>query len=92
MPHEHLGLQNLHRLQSHADHDDDGSTADSQRGVIDFANDIFEKIMRADLGNVEYDDAAALRCGAQYSPNEGMEPEILLITLQMIILLKVTKP
>lgn len=51
----------------------------SRREVIDFANDIFEKIMRADLGNVEYDDAAALRCGAQYSPNEGMEPEILLV-------------
>ena len=30
MPHQHLGFQRLHRLQRHADNDDDGRTADGQ--------------------------------------------------------------
>ncbi|MFQ7713446.1 MAG: UvrD-helicase domain-containing protein [Agathobacter rectalis] len=32
----------------------------SRNEVLDFTNDIFYKIMAADLGNVQYDDDAAL--------------------------------
>ena len=46
--------------------------------VLDFTNDIFYKIMAADLGNVQYDDDAALYPGASY-PDETMRPELLLV-------------
>ncbi|WP_029067487.1 helicase-exonuclease AddAB subunit AddA [Lachnobacterium bovis] len=46
--------------------------------VVTFVNDIFKKIMNADLGNVTYDKAASLNCGANYIENTGNEPEILL--------------
>lgn len=50
----------------------------SRPEVLDFTNDIFYKIMHMDLGNVAYDDAAALYCGAEYKPSCGMEAEVLL--------------
>ncbi len=50
----------------------------SRNEVLDFTNDIFYKIMAADLGNVQYDDDAALYPGASY-PEETMRPEILLV-------------
>ena len=50
----------------------------SRREVLDFTNDVFYKIMDADLGNVVYDKAAALYCGAQYEDTEDMEAEVLL--------------
>lgn len=50
----------------------------SRREVLDFTNDIFYKIMAADLGNVVYDEAAALYCGAEYVGAENMEAEVLL--------------
>lgn len=46
--------------------------------MLDFTNDIFYKIMAADLGNVQYDDDAALYPGASY-PKETMRPELLLV-------------
>ena len=47
--------------------------------VLELTNDIFRRIMRRSLGNVEYDDAAALYPGADYPEMEGMfEPEVLL--------------
>ena len=50
----------------------------SRNEVLDFTNDIFYKIMAADLGNVQYDDDAALYPGASY-PKETMSPELLLV-------------
>lgn len=50
----------------------------SRNEVLDFTNDIFYKIMAADLGNVQYDDDAALYPGASY-PEETMSPELLLV-------------
>ena len=50
----------------------------SRREVLDFTNDIFYKIMAADLGNVVYDEDAALYCGAEYPVAEDMQAEVLL--------------
>lgn len=50
----------------------------SRNEVLDFTNDIFYKIMAVDLGNVQYDDDAALYPGASY-PKETMRPELLLV-------------
>lgn len=50
----------------------------SRNEVLDFTNDIFYKIMAADLGNVQYDDDAALYPGASY-PDETMRTELLLV-------------
>ena len=50
----------------------------SRAEVLDFTNDMFYKIMDADLGNVTYDAEAALYCGAQYPPNDAMKAEVLL--------------
>ena len=50
----------------------------SRDEVLEFTNDIFYKIMAADLGNVQYDDDAALYPGASY-PKETMSPELLLV-------------
>ena len=58
----------------------------SRNQVIDFANDIFYKIMSKDLGNVEYDDDAALYAGAAFentqNTDEVMKPEIMLIDMK----------
>lgn len=43
--------------------------------VLEFANDIFYKIMQKDLGNVTYDAAAALYAGADYPQQEEMQTE-----------------
>ena len=50
----------------------------SRKEVIDTTNDIFYRIMRKDLGNVEYDNLAALHAGAVYPESEQMQTEILL--------------
>lgn len=57
----------------------------SRRQVIDFANDIFYKIMSPDLGKVAYDEDAQLHLGASYEEpatddsEDMMSPELLLI-------------
>ena len=53
----------------------------SRHEVLDFTNDIFYKIMAKNLGNVEYDEEAALYTGADYrEPQEELfAPEILLL-------------
>lgn len=51
----------------------------SRQEVVDFSNDIFYKIMHHDLGKVDYDEDAALYCGASYPENAGMEAEVLLL-------------
>ena len=50
----------------------------SRQEVIDFSNDVFYKIMQEDLGNVAYDEEAALYCGAEYPPCDDMQAELLL--------------
>ncbi|MBO5372403.1 MAG: helicase-exonuclease AddAB subunit AddA [Lachnospiraceae bacterium] len=50
----------------------------SRNEVLEFTNDIFYMIMQKDLGNVTYDDAAALYPGASYVENTGVEAELLL--------------
>lgn len=47
----------------------------SRREVLDCTNDIFYKIMTRNLGNVEYDEAAALYTGAEYPVPEENVPE-----------------
>ena len=49
----------------------------SRKEVLDITNHMFEKLMKRDLGNVEYDDAAALYLGAEYPQSDAMKPEIL---------------
>lgn len=50
----------------------------SRNEVLEFTNDIFYKIMDADLGNVTYDKEAALYCGAEYPEADNMTAEVLL--------------
>lgn len=40
----------------------------SRAQVLDCVNDLFEQLMRRDIGGVEYDDEARLRVGAAYPP------------------------
>ncbi len=54
----------------------------SRRQVLDLVNAVFEKIMFRDAGGVDYDENAALRCGASYPEGvseEEYEPELILI-------------
>lgn len=50
----------------------------SRKEVLDFTNDIFYKIMAMDLGNVAYDEDAALYYGANYEERVDMKAEVLL--------------
>jgi len=50
----------------------------SRAEVIDAVNAVFSNCMSKQLGDVDYDDAAALRCGASY-PGYAPRPEIMLI-------------
>ncbi|MBQ8278319.1 MAG: helicase-exonuclease AddAB subunit AddA [Roseburia sp.] len=51
----------------------------SRNEVLETANDIFYRIMGKDLGNVVYDDLAALYPGASYPAAEDVKAELLLI-------------
>ena len=50
----------------------------SRKEVLDFTNDVFYKIMDTDLGNVVYDEEAALYYGADFAETEDMKAEVLL--------------
>lgn len=53
----------------------------SREEVLSFTNDLFSRMMARDLGNVEYDDAAALYPGASYQESADASmfaPEVLL--------------
>ncbi|MBQ5405777.1 MAG: UvrD-helicase domain-containing protein [Oscillospiraceae bacterium] len=52
----------------------------SRREVLDAANAVFSLCMSRALGDVDYDEAAALRCGASY-PGAGAVPELTLLRL-----------
>ena len=51
----------------------------SRREIIDGVNAVFSACMSKELGDVDYDDAAALRFGAKYYPGEGEKPELMLL-------------
>ena len=46
----------------------------SRACVLDAANHVFSNIMSRRLGELDYDEEAALRCGASYYPPEGEAP------------------
>ncbi len=57
----------------------------SRDTVLTFTNDIFYRIMKRNLGGVDYTDEAALYCGADYPAGEkedAFDSEILLTTTQ----------
>ncbi len=51
----------------------------SRNEVLETSNDIFYRIMGKDLGNVVYDDMAALYPGAKYPEVENAKAELLLL-------------
>lgn len=54
----------------------------SRQEVVDFSNDIFYKLMQTDLGNVAYDEASALYCGATYQETPNMQAEVLFFDME----------
>ena len=50
----------------------------SRREIIEAANAVFSACMTRELGDVDYDEAAALRFGATYYQGESPIPELLL--------------
>ncbi len=51
----------------------------SRTEVLEASNDVFYRIMGRDLGNVVYDDEAALYEGASYPESQDMKAELLLV-------------
>lgn len=51
----------------------------SRKNVLDFANNIFDVLMRRDIGNIDYDDKASLKYGANYNDRAGFDAEYLLV-------------
>lgn len=51
----------------------------SREEVLESVNVLFKKIMKRDLGNVEYDDRAALNVGASYPEGEDCKTEIVIV-------------
>ena len=51
----------------------------SRKEVLDSTNFLFEQIMTKDLGEITYDEKAALYVGADYEEKPEMEAEILLV-------------
>ena len=52
----------------------------SRKEVLDLVNVIFERIMRKEVGGIEYDEEAALKAGAAYPETETTKPELLVLT------------
>lgn len=52
----------------------------SRKGILDSVNYLFSKIMSKRIGDMVYDDNAALKAGAEY--NESVEPETELCILE----------
>ncbi len=60
----------------------------SRREVLEGINYIFEGIMRKDLGNIEYDEAARLNAGATFEPlpeNKAIAKEKLYLTELLLV-------
>jgi len=69
----------LERLQAACDGPEDSGDAlrialnanfRSRSGVLDFANRLFERIMTGSAAQVDYDETAVLKAGAEYKPLE----------------------
>lgn len=58
----------------------------SRKEVVEVVNDVFDKIMGSDLGNVEYDEDAALYYGADYPAAQNMDTEVWLFDTQAELL------
>lgn len=58
----------------------------SRACVVDFVNLIFEHIMGCEFGGLEYDERAALYCGASFPEKECMEDEHILGSYTEIII------
>ena len=52
----------------------------SRGEVLGPVNEIFRKIMRRELGGIDYGEAEALRMGASYPDQEGCRAELLLLS------------
>ncbi len=52
----------------------------SRPEVLAAANEVFYKLMRRELGGIQYDEAAALRAGAAYPGQPGFCAELLLLS------------
>ena len=55
----------------------------SRKEVLDSVNYIFRQIMMRDLGEIDYDDKAALYVGAEYPENPGCETEVLILNTDL---------
>ncbi len=51
----------------------------SRREIIQGANAVFSLCMSRELGDIDYDENAALVCGADWYEGEGAKPELMLI-------------
>lgn len=51
----------------------------SRHQVVDTVNEVFSRIMRKEIGGIEYDDKAALYPGAVYPENKDCISELLLV-------------
>ena len=56
----------------------------SRREVIDSVNRVFERIMHAENGGIEYDESAQLRAKAEYPDNEGCKTELIIYDNKMM--------
>lgn len=52
----------------------------SRREILDCANAVFSRCMSRSLGDIDYDEAAALHCGASFE-GTGSVPELLLLDI-----------
>ena len=55
----------------------------SRKEVLDSVNYIFRQIMMRNLGEIDYDDKAALYVGAEYPENPGCETEVLVLNTEL---------
>lgn len=53
----------------------------SRREILEGANAVFSLCMSRRLGDIDYDDKAALVCGAGWYEGEGAKPELMLLEL-----------
>ena len=53
----------------------------SRREILAGANAVFSNCMSRSLGDIDYDDKAALVCGADWYTDAGQKPELLLLEL-----------
>ena len=75
----------MHKYNTYSTQDSDSQRIDlhknfrSRSEVLDFANDIFYKVMQMDMGGVAYDKDSALYLGADYPAAQDKKAELLLI-------------